>query len=109
YEVMSRVANDENLHYLFYRDLATAAIEVDPSAMVIAIEQVVRNFTMPGTGIVDFDRHSAVIADAGIYNVAILHEQVMVPVIHNHWRIPQLRGLSDAAERARDKLMKRID
>src|SRR5215213_10289374 len=59
YEVMGRVANDENLHYLFYRDLATAAIELDASAMVIAMEEVVRTFVMPGTGIVDFDRHSA--------------------------------------------------
>ena len=29
--IMARVSNDENLHYLFYRDLASAAIEVDPS------------------------------------------------------------------------------
>ena len=32
YEVMTRVAADENLHHLFYRDLATAALELDPSA-----------------------------------------------------------------------------
>ena len=29
--VMARVAADENLHYLFYRDLASAALELDPS------------------------------------------------------------------------------
>ena len=34
YEVMARVAADENLHHLFYRDLVSAAIELDPSAMV---------------------------------------------------------------------------
>ena len=34
--VMARVAADENLHHLFYRDLATAAIARDPSAMVVA-------------------------------------------------------------------------
>ena len=32
YKVMARVAADENLHYLFYRDLVSAAIEIDPSA-----------------------------------------------------------------------------
>ncbi len=42
--IMSRVGNDENLHYLFYRDLATAAIAVDPSNMVIGIERAVRSF-----------------------------------------------------------------
>ena len=38
YEVMARVASDENLHFLFYRDLVTAALEVDPSTTVIALE-----------------------------------------------------------------------
>ena len=34
YKVMARVAADENLHYLFYRDLVSAALEVDPSGTV---------------------------------------------------------------------------
>ncbi len=58
YELMARVAADENYHHLFYRDLASAAIELDPSAMVIAIEHEVRTFAMPGTGIPDFDKHA---------------------------------------------------
>ncbi len=109
YDVMSRVANDENLHYLFYRDLATAAIELSPSDMVIAMEEVVRTFVMPGTGILDFDRHSKAIAGAGIYDVAILHEQVFVPVILNHWRVQHLERLTAAADRARDALLLRIE
>lgn len=109
YDVMARVANDENLHYLFYRDLAAAAIELDPSEMVIAVEEVVRTFAMPGTGILEFDKHSAAIAQAGIYDATILHEQVFVPVILNHWRIQHLERLSAAAERAREKLLKRIE
>ena len=109
YEVMARVAADENLHYLFYRDLATAAIELDPSAMMIAMEEVVRTFAMPGTGILDFDRHSAAISQAGIYDATILHEQVLLPIVVNHWRVPQLERLSSAADRARDALMKRIE
>src|SRR3954451_22447808 len=67
YEVMARVAADENLHYLFYRDLASAALELDPSAMVCAIERQVRDFEMPGGGIVGFARHAAAIASEGIY------------------------------------------
>jgi acyl-[acyl-carrier-protein] desaturase len=39
FRVMKRVAADENLHHLFYRDLVTAALRVDPSAMVRAIER----------------------------------------------------------------------
>ena len=58
YEVMKRVGSDENLHQLFYRDLAAAAIEVDPNTMMVAMEKQVRSFAMPGTGIPDFDRHA---------------------------------------------------
>ena len=59
YEVMKRIASDENRHYLFYRDLCTAALERDPSTMVCAMERQVRTFEMPGTGIVDFAEHAA--------------------------------------------------
>ena len=48
YTVMKRVAADENLHYLFYRDLVTAALEIDPSGMVEAIKRQVLHFEMPG-------------------------------------------------------------
>ena len=109
YEIMKRVASDENRHYLFYRDLATAALELDPSGMVIAIERQVREFEMPGTGIVDFEAHARAIAKAGIYDFQIHHAQILVPVVLRHWGVEDLTGLSDAAERARDALLKRID
>ena len=38
YEVMKRVGSDENMHQLFYRDLAAAAIEADPNTMMIAMK-----------------------------------------------------------------------
>src|SRR5262249_23011415 len=62
YEVMKRVAADENRHHLFYRDLARAAFELDASGMVLALEHEVRNFEMPGTGIIDFQQHARAIA-----------------------------------------------
>ena len=107
--IMSRVGNDENLHYLFYRDLTSAAIEVDPSSMVIGIERAVRTFAMPGTGIPDFERLSREIARAGIYDLLIHHDQILQPVVMRHWKLDQLTGLSDEAEKAREALFKRID
>lgn len=109
YEVMKRVAADENRHYLFYRDMATAAIEADPSGMVLAMERQVRTFEMPGTGIVDFERHARAIAHAGIYDFQIHHEQILVAVILRHWRLEALEGLTPEAEEARAALVKRID
>jgi acyl-[acyl-carrier-protein] desaturase len=109
YEVMKRVASDENRHYLFYRDLASAALEIDPSGMVLAIERQVREFEMPGTGIVDFETHARSIAAAGIYDFLIHYEQILLPVVVRHWGVEQLEGLTPEAEKARKSLMTRIE
>lgn len=109
YEVMKRVAADENLHFLFYRDLVTAALAVDPSAMVLAMERQVQDFEMPGTGIPDFAQHAKAIARAGIYDFLVHHDQILVPVIVRHWDVEHLEGLSPEADEARVRLLRRID
>jgi acyl-[acyl-carrier-protein] desaturase len=108
-EIMKRVASDENRHYLFYRDLASAAIELDPSEMMLAIERQVRTFEMPGTGIIDFQAHAQAIARAGIYDFQVHHDQVLVPVVLGHWKIESLTGLTPEAEQARAAVLKRIE
>ena len=71
----------------------------------MAMAEVVTNFKMPGTGIPDFARHAAIIARAGIYNLSIHHDQILVPMVLRHWQLAELGGLDDAAERARDQLL----
>ncbi|MEX1007569.1 MAG: acyl-ACP desaturase [Acidimicrobiia bacterium] len=107
--IMSRVAADENLHHLFYRDLVAAAIEIDPSTMVAAMERQVCHFQMPGAGIPDFSKHARAIADVGVYDFASHHDQILVPVILKHWRIEQLQNLKAAAEQARERLIQYMD
>ena len=109
YDVMARVAGDENLHFLFYRDLVTAALEVDPSATMIALERQVREFEMPGVGIVDFADHANAIAKAGIYDLCAHHEQILVPVVLRHWGVADVEGLSPDADAARTALLSFID
>lgn len=109
YTVMARVGADENLHFMMYRDLVTAALELDPSGTVMAIERQVRNFEMPGGGIPGFAKHAAAIAAAEIYDLSIHHDQILVPVVLRHWKVESLTGLTDEAERARASLLSRID
>ncbi|HUP75129.1 MAG TPA: acyl-ACP desaturase [Acidimicrobiales bacterium] len=106
--VMNRVASDENLHHLFYRDLASAAIDLAPSDMVRAIDRVVRNFTMPGTDIDDFARHARTMAKAGVYSLAIHHDQILVPTVLQRWGLEDMSGLDDDAERARARTLRYI-
>ena len=103
--VMRRVAADENLHFLFYRDMATRLLEVDPSAAMLAIDRQVTRFAMPGAGIDEFSRHTARIAASGIYDVAVHYEQILLPVVLRHWRVEQVEGLGPEAEQARQHLL----
>jgi len=109
YEVMKRVASDENRHYIFYRDLVSAALEIDPSTVVQAIDRQVRDFEMPGTGITDFEAHAKAIARAGIYDYGVHHDAILQPVVVRHWRLEQLEGLDAAGERARASVLKYIE
>ena len=108
YDVMARVAADENMHYLFYKDVASSAIALDPSTMVLAMERQVRCFEMPGAGIDDFSNHAKAIANAGIYDLAIHHDHILVPVIMKQWQLEAIEGLSPEAEQARERLVKRL-
>jgi acyl-[acyl-carrier-protein] desaturase len=107
-DVMKRVAADENMHYLFYKDVTTSAVALDPSTMVLAMERQVKGFQMPGAGIDDFANHAKAIAEAGIYHLSIHHDQILAPVILRAWRLESIEGLSPEAEEARARLVNRL-
>lgn len=107
-KVMSRVATDENFHFLFYRDSFSALMEIDPSTGMLALERQVREFQMPGVGIPGFKHHAYLIAQAGIYDLALHHDQILQPVVMRHYKIEEVTGLSDEAEKARDALIDRV-
>lgn len=102
-------SGDENLHQLFYRDLAAAAIELAPDEMMGAIERQVHRFEMPGAGIPGFAEHARRIARAGIYDLTVHHEQILMPVVVRQWRVEEITGLSAEGEQARERLMARLD
>lgn len=105
YNVMMRLSTDENHHHLFYRDLVTKLIEMDPSTAVSALSRQVLNFAMPGVGIPHFEEHAKLIAKAEIYDYVIHYEKILVPLLSRHWVIDKVSGLNAAAEQARDVLM----
>jgi acyl-[acyl-carrier-protein] desaturase len=106
--LLARVAADENLHMIFYRDLVAAALEIVPSATVQAIVKEVIGFQMPGVGIEDFDRKARQIAKAGIYDLRIHHDEVVWPLLRK-WKLFELEGLDAAAEAAREELRDFLD
>jgi acyl-[acyl-carrier-protein] desaturase len=108
-KIMGKVAGDEWLHHVFYRDLVSAAIEIDPSTVVLAIERNVRDFAMPGQGIPGFASHARVIAAAGVYDFLVHHDSILVPIVVEHWGLAAIEGLSAEAQEARDRCLVHIE
>ena len=106
--IMVRIATDENLHMVFYRDMLKAAIQIEPSAAVRAIVDEVLAFQMPGAGIPNFLRKAADVAKAGIYDLRIHRDDVLMPILR-FWGVFELSGLDAAAEQARLRLHEHLE
>ena len=63
---------------------------------------------MPGAGIPGFLRKAAQIAKAGIYDLRVHRDEVLMPII-KHWGIFELEGLDAAAEDARRRLAEHLE
>ncbi len=105
--MLARVALDENLHMLFYRNLLGAALDMDPDSAMIAIKDVVTNFQMPGAGMPGWGRKSVQIALAGIYDPKSHLEDVVAPVLRA-WRIFEREDFTATGEAARNELAEYI-
>ena len=101
-KLLVRIATDENLHMVLYRDLFLAALELDPAAALRALKEEIIGFAMPGTGIPGFLRRAAAVARAGIYDLAIHRDQVLTPMLR-FWEIFE-RPLPPEAELERDQI-----
>ena len=102
-KLLARVAMDENLHMIFYRNLVQAALEIAPSQTLRAIADEVVGFVMPGSVVPGFTRKAVQIARAGIYDLRIHHDNVVMPLLR-HWRVFEAAGLDAEGEQARQDL-----
>jgi acyl-[acyl-carrier-protein] desaturase len=102
--LLARIATDENLHMVFYRDLVAAALETDPAAALTAIADELETFAMPGASAPQFRRRAAVVARAGIYDMKVHREEIVEPLLR-YWQVFDLIGLTPAAEQALDRIV----
>jgi acyl-[acyl-carrier-protein] desaturase len=102
-QLLSRIATDENLHMVFYRNIMGAALDISPDDAMEAIRDEVLAFAMPGNGMTDFARSSVIIAKAGIYDLRLHHDEVLMPVLR-HWRVFDRDDFGPRGEKAREEL-----
>ncbi|MEU6853276.1 acyl-ACP desaturase [Actinacidiphila alni] len=101
--MLARIATDENLHMVFYRNLLAAALELAPDLALRAIRDVVVEFRMPGHGMPGFERAAARMAIGGIYNLRIHHDDVLQPVLR-HLKVLEISGLGPEGLQAQQEL-----
>lgn len=101
--LLAKIAADENLHMLFYRNLLKAAFELDPNQTMRAITDVVTTFQMPGTTIEGFTRKAMIIANEGIYDLRLHLDDVLMPVLRQ-WGVFEKTDLDGDGAKARDEL-----
>jgi acyl-[acyl-carrier-protein] desaturase len=102
-QLLARVAADENLHMVFYRNLLGAALELEPNQTMRAITDVVTTFQMPGTDIAGFQRKAVEMAIAGVYDIRQHKDDVVAPVLR-YWNVFEIEGLDSEGEAARAEL-----
>ncbi|MEW9518717.1 acyl-ACP desaturase [Streptomyces tubercidicus] len=101
--MLARIATDENLHMVFYRNLLGAAFEMAPDQTMCAVRDVVTGFRMPGHGMPGFERSAARMAIGGIYNLRIHHDDVLQPVLR-FLKVLEIGGLGPAGLAAQEEL-----
>jgi acyl-[acyl-carrier-protein] desaturase len=101
--MLQRIAADENLHMIFYRNLCGAALDLVPDQQIEAITRIVTNFVMPGYGMPNFRRNGVLMAKHGIYDLRQHLEEVVQPVL-KIWNVFGRNDFTAHGERARDEL-----
>jgi acyl-[acyl-carrier-protein] desaturase len=104
FELMRHIAVDENHHFIFYKSVMQAMLDQAPDLVLGGIFEVFDKFEMPGVAMPNFVRRSIEVAKAGVYNLRIHHDRVVVPLIKD-WNIGNLTGLKPAAAELQEKIM----
>jgi acyl-[acyl-carrier-protein] desaturase len=107
-ELLKRIAADENLHMIFYREVAAAAIDLSPNQAMESIFRILTNFTMPGYSIPNFRRNAVKMAVGGIYDMRQHLDDVVMPVLRK-WRIFERNDFTGNGELRRDELAEIIE
>ena len=102
-KMLQRIAADENLHMIFYRNICGAGMDLAPDQTLRAVTDIVTNFQMPGAGMPNFRRHGVLMAKHGIYDLRQHLDEVVMPVLKK-WDVFGRTDFSAEGEQTREKL-----
>ena len=102
-QLLARIAKDENLHMVFYRNIVSAAFDIAPDDTMKAVTKEVVGFEMPGATMAGFRKNSVIIAKAGIYDLRLHHDEVVSPILRT-WKVFERSDFGPEGEKAREEL-----
>lgn len=105
--LLRRLAQDETLHYTFYREVVKAHLQIEPN-YVWPLTDVMLNFEMPGAGMPNYKERIAAMASDAAYGPEHHYRQV-IDVLMRHWDIARLSPTYPEARAAQQKLVDQHD
>ncbi|MQY28680.1 acyl-ACP desaturase [Nocardia aurantia] len=101
--LLQRIAADENLHMIFYRNVCGAALDLVPEQAMPVVKDIIMQFQMPGAGMPNWRRNGVLMAKHGIYDLRQHLEEVLWPVLRK-WQVFERNDFGPAGEAAREEL-----
>lgn len=105
YELLKLVSRDENFHYIFYRSVVKAVLEIAPELMLPALNAQLYSFEMPGTGMNKYELRRATIENAGIYGIREHRDLVIRPLL-KFLEIDKLKDLPPGTAKVQSRVLK---
>ncbi len=106
--LLSRIAADENLHMVFYRDLLAAAFDRYPDRTMHAMRDVVCSFRMPGHSAPTLRSAARSIAVSGILDRNVLVTEILQPLLRS-LRVFERTDLTGEGESSRERLGQHLE
>ncbi|MBF6089053.1 acyl-ACP desaturase [Nocardia cyriacigeorgica] len=101
--MLQRIAADENLHMMFYRNITAAAFDIAPDQTMESVTHIVKTFSMPGTGMPNWRRNGVLMVKHGIYDLRQHLDEVVQPVLRI-WNVFKRNDFGPRGERSREEL-----
>ncbi|WP_431972329.1 acyl-ACP desaturase [Nocardia sp. bgisy134] len=106
--LLQRIAADENLHMMFYRNVAAAAFDIAPDQTIESVTPIVKYFAMPGAGMPNWRRNGVLMVKHGIYDLRQHLDEVVMPILRI-WNVFHRTDFTARGERSREELAEYIE
>lgn len=101
--ILTAIAADEARHFVFYREVFKAVLELDPNRALESAVAIMPNLEMPGATMPNFLEMSDLVRRSGIYD-AWEYRKIVKETISS-WAIGTIEGLDEVGRKAQDTIM----